>query len=586
MLSLNKYEEFLAPFGMYILIFLIEYFDPTDLKPNVYLSRDNVQTLSAAYMDRARYWLRECEAKHPDCKAQNPNFMPTRIVHVGTSDLLIPVHLEISTSFRSLNQDRRYCSLSHRWIGVEMELKTTNVEALMEEIPIESLSKASRDAIFVTRHLGLKYLWIDSLCIIQDSPEDWTREAATMAEIYENSVCTIAAAGETTVSCKAAFKAQNPLIHNHCRLGGSWNDGLYVKQFSSGLEGTNGSSLVQHKDLISRGWVYQERILSPKMIFFGDREILWSCRYGKASEEEPDGKSAKKIFGPLVSAEQLKASRNAVRGFSDFERLLQGTIVDAHGVDNFLHTRSFEWYQLISAYTICDLSHEGDRLIALAGLAQRIQSKTGWQYLAGLWRQSLFHDLRWYRTGEAKERSKSYIAPTWSWASVGGNVSWHMLSASHTELEPHPLIDIISVETETHSLDTTSTGKVTSGSLVVHGCLKTAAVFVFPPDWSHYPMHPSEDGLPLMISNYTMVGWLWLDVVFCELERILFMPLISDIFRKHSISSGSRTGFGLALIPKANYYERIGFFSLHASKARDLPQQWLIPGRKEIIVIK
>jgi hypothetical protein len=307
---------------MYVLIFLIA-FDPTRFKPKVYSSRDTVQTLSAAYMDRARYWLRECEAKHTGCKAQNSNFMPTRIVHVGTSDLLIPVHLEISAGFRSLNQDRRYCSLSHRWIGVEMELKTTNVEALMEEIPIECLSKASRDAIFVTRHLGLKYLWIDSLCIIQDLPEDWTREAITMADIYENSVCTIAAAGETTVSYKAAFEAQNPLIHNHCRLAGSWKDGLYVEQFSSGLEGTNGSSLVQHKDLISRGWVYQERILSPKILFFGDREVLWSCRYGRASEEEPDGESAKKIFGPLVSAEQLNANRNAEYRFSTFERLLQ-----------------------------------------------------------------------------------------------------------------------------------------------------------------------------------------------------------------------------------------------------------------------
>jgi hypothetical protein len=203
---------------------------------------------------------------------------------------------------------------------------------------------------------------------------------------------------------------------------------------------------------------------------------------------------------------------------------VQDATVDVNGVDEFFHLRSFIWYQLISAYTVCELSHEEDRLIALAGLAQRIQSKTGWQYLAGLWRQSLFHNLRWNRTGEAKERSKSYIPPTWSWASVGGKVSWQALSASHTKPEPHPLIDIISVETETHPLDTTGTGKVTNGSLIVHGYLKTLAEFIFPPDWSSYLASPPENALPLMISNYHIVGWLWLDVVFYELEKFLFMP--------------------------------------------------------------
>jgi hypothetical protein len=104
----------------------------------------------------------------------------------------------------------------------------------------------------------------------------------------------------------------------------------------------------------------------------------------------------------------------------------------------------------------------------------------------------------------------------------GGKVSWQALSASHTEPEPHPLIDIISVETETHPLDTTGTGKVTNGSLIVHGYLKTLAEFIFPPDWSSYLASPPENALPLMISNYHIVGWLWLDVVFLRIRKASF----------------------------------------------------------------
>lgn len=567
-------------------MFLTERFG-TPFTRGFYSSRDNIQTLSAAYMERARYWLRECEAKHSECRAHKPNFIPTRLVHVGTWDSPIPVLLEMSTGFGSICQERRYCSLSHRWVEAELELKTTNMDDLVQEIPMQYLSKAARDAILVTRNLGVKYLWIDSLCIIQDSEDDWMKEAALMADIYENSVCTIAAAGEATVSDEAAFAAQNRLIYNVCRLAGSSNNGVYVLGNTTpgfngyGLEGTNESSLVQHSDLLSRGWVYQERMLSPKMIFFGDREVLWSCRYGRASEEDPDGVPTMEIFGPLVSAEQMNANRDIISVISNFEKLRRGDFLipevnDAYG----LHRYSSLWYTLVSDYSSCKLSREEGRLIAFSGLAQRIQSKTGWQYLAGLWRQTLFYDLLWYRTKEVGRRGASYIAPTWSWASVTGTVELYCSIPlwSETRFEentPRPLIDVIGAETETYPLDTTRTGKVTNGKLVVRGYL--SGPLLNDSIWT-------ENKVVFEFSRCFQVN-LWLDVVFCELGDILFMPLYGAIFENSIPDVGAR-GAGLGLIPKTNYYERVGFFSISIirSPRKPLPQ-CLKLGEKETIII-
>jgi hypothetical protein len=495
--------------------------------------------------------------------------------------------LEINAGFGPLNQEKRYCSLSHRWVGVELQLKTTNFNELREKIPMDCLSKASRDAILVTRSLGFKYLWIDSLCIIQDLKEDWIREAAKMADVYENSACTIAAAGEATVSGEDAFIAQNPLIQNYCKVAGLWEDGLHVSPPTSGLEGTNKSPLFQHDDLLSRGWVYQERMLSRKIIFFGDREVQWSCQYGEASEEEPDGKSSDEIFGALVSEEQMNANWDTTRSYnmrniSAFNQLRQGSfdILNANGT----YEHSIAWYKIISEYSGCKLSREEDRLIAMSGLAQRIQAKTGWQYLAGLWRQSLLYDMLWYRIGKANRRGESYIAPTWSWASVGEEVSTYLLRISagqseQAELAKYPLVDIISADTETHPLDTTCTGKVNNGNLMVRGCLKNATEFILPTKYSN-PSLLSEGGpLCFMVRGRKIdVGWFSLDFISSKLEDILFIPLVSS-----GLTLNETAISGLALIPKANYYERIGYFELNTSY---LPREWLKLGEKETIVIK
>ena len=363
-------------------------------------------------MSRIRFWLRECRIKHLDCRALNPEFSPTRLIDVGTPDGLMPIHLSLR---RETNQGYQYCTLSHRWGNGDdvLKLESENLLELTEKIIFELLPKKFRDAIILTRSLGLRYLWIDSLCIIQDSVDDWTKEANSMADVYENSVCTIAAAGEVNIDPSDCFQTQNPLLHNWCKIAGSVDNGIFVRAYcSKGLEATLHSSLIEHAALRGRGWIFQERLLSPRMLYFGDREILWVCRQGKASEDNPNGPVTKPIFGPLVSEIKSTSYGYSDEGRTSFQRLLQGTGEDHHHL----------WYEVVQAYSKCNLTREGDKLIALSGVAQRIQKLTGWRYLAGVWDETLFHDLLWNLEGDAKRRKMSYVAPTWSWASVEGKI--------------------------------------------------------------------------------------------------------------------------------------------------------------------
>jgi Heterokaryon incompatibility protein (HET) len=119
--------------------------------------------------------------------------LPTRVIDVGPSDASIEPRLIISKG-----RDGAYIALSHRWGAPDLskpQLTTTaaNLPAMIEKIPLESMPLNYKDAVITTRKLSFRYLWIDSLCIIQDSMQDWEAESAKMGEVYQNAQLTIAA---------------------------------------------------------------------------------------------------------------------------------------------------------------------------------------------------------------------------------------------------------------------------------------------------------------------------------------------------------------------------------------------------------
>lgn len=150
----------------------------------------------------ARSWLENCHRSHADCickkDAETRNWKPTRLIKIDTEHCRLCVGDEIP-------QDVRYATLSHCWglVANKVVLTTRNINAFKERLPDLAQLKTFDDAIAITRKLGIEYLWIDSFCIIQDSREDWLKEAAVMNLIFKYSLCTISAtsAWDDTKGC-------------------------------------------------------------------------------------------------------------------------------------------------------------------------------------------------------------------------------------------------------------------------------------------------------------------------------------------------------------------------------------------------
>jgi hypothetical protein len=163
--------------------------DPRHWNAVGYASRISADTASYAAYVRVVDWLRECREKHTKCRASYEPALPSRVLDLVKLDQTSTIKLLETGGMRG-----EYVCLSHCWGNAQLittERKT--LELRKAGIPWDALSKTFQDAIVFTRCLQVRYLWIDSLCIIQDDQDDWRREAANMASIYENAWLTIAA---------------------------------------------------------------------------------------------------------------------------------------------------------------------------------------------------------------------------------------------------------------------------------------------------------------------------------------------------------------------------------------------------------
>lgn len=157
---------------------------------------DNSSTGSPAGFELASFWLRRCISEHGKCRKASVEkplpFVPTRLLDVSNDQVRL---IETGDGTSMKDKDRRYVALSHCWglITIIRTLKE-NYQGHLRNIGSTKLSKTFRDAVHTTRMLGFKYLWIDSLCIIQDSTSDWEAEAATMCDVYRGAALTLAAA--------------------------------------------------------------------------------------------------------------------------------------------------------------------------------------------------------------------------------------------------------------------------------------------------------------------------------------------------------------------------------------------------------
>ena len=285
---------------------------------------------------------------------------------------------------RNLGLDTiEYVALSHRW-GLEkfITLIFRNIDDFTKRLPLDDLRVVFRDAISLTRSLGIRYIWIDSLCIIQDSADDWRSESAIMGEIYRNSLFTIAASAAAEGNGNFYVK-RDVLNVTPFSVNIKWksHEGQYIC-----FKGNLRSSGIADAALNQRGWVIQERSLSPRTVYFG-QQLFWECRELVACETCPRGFCLQHDHGE-------RATR----------------VVKIREIDENSKTfNAVSWESVVSAYTRCGLTKGEDKLIALSGIAKQLRRLYNADYIAGLWRSELHQQLHWYMgSTENQAKPKSY----------------------------------------------------------------------------------------------------------------------------------------------------------------------------------
>jgi Heterokaryon incompatibility protein (HET) len=329
-------------------------------------------------LDLAKEWLKDCLKSHHKCTNQNSYGYPTRLLAVGSGVARLVLSSEMP-------DELKYATLSHCWgNSMHLKLKTSNLNNFRVQLPEMELCKTFKDAIAIAKYLDLEYLWIDSLCIVQDDPEDWRRESVRMSDIYGYSSINIAAtsARDGRIGCfferKASAVKGIPIYTKNQKI-------LYD------LVPRSVYNALRDAPLCNRAWAFQERFLAPRTLHFTDSQIFWECKESQACEIFPEGSPE------VLLREHLLPKANLA--LSDL------------------------WYRCVSLYSKGTLTYETDRLVAISGVVNWFQGRQmNNEYLAGMWRRDLEIQLCWrvlkpQDTGQTTE-SACYLAPSWSWASV------------------------------------------------------------------------------------------------------------------------------------------------------------------------
>jgi len=300
-----------------------------------------------------------------------------------------------------------YATLSYSWGSGGFAMTTTGNYAEMKlgfdghRLPI-----AFQDAAALAQSLNIQYLWIDTLCIIQDSPTDWEEQAARMGQIYEGAAITIAASLSTDPHSSLFQKRDS--THEELELFSGLKGGLMDVVFKARRKITRGihAKTGRSKDidpLDTRAWGLQEKLLSRRLIAFTGAELQWTCRASKSCE----------CHSNPIPVHPLSPTS-------------AGTTTTNEAV-----TFSKSWSQTIEEYSTRKLKFQKDRFPALSGLANKFGAATGYTFLAGGWKETVLYDLVWQRDMGPVLRSSTWFAPSWSWASSSGAVNFRFARHSY-----------------------------------------------------------------------------------------------------------------------------------------------------------
>lgn len=312
-----------------------------------------------------------------------------------------------------------YVALSHCW-GTGDDLKSKMMD-FQRELRIgmdpKLLPKTFRDAVHFTRQIGVRYLWIDSFCIIQDSDADWEEQNPKMASVYQGALCTIAAAASRD-SSGGLYDSNEMKSYVHFEHGGRRLVAYCHLDYKA----------IEKSVLNTRAWVLQEWILSPRLVHFTKDGVFWECISHIASKNN----DVDFYFTHI----QDQSFANEENGF--FPVMARAAAAGSFHTWQSLYEI---WARLIEDYTCRNMTLRDDKFAALTGLTTAFKSQLQDVSIAGLWRADFHMGLLWsvesyssidtlyleykrYRTPVWKAAMPGI--PSWSWASIDGPIHYNV----------------------------------------------------------------------------------------------------------------------------------------------------------------
>ncbi|KAI1333536.1 heterokaryon incompatibility protein-domain-containing protein [Xylariaceae sp. FL0016] len=382
----------------------------------------------------ARRWLKFCRANHPECTlAPIEGGMPTRLIDMGDPALGERPKI-VDTVARGLTAP--YAALSYCWGNdhrrVE-ELTDDKLIKMQEELDEDSLALTYKETMRLTRELGLRYLWVDCLCIVQGSARDWEHESKRMATVYGNSTLTLIA-GRSADRHAGFIKNEALKSKTICAL--PYGNGKDMGQAFVSLPRSYAVGPTN-----DRAWCFQESALSARAVIFAEELISFRCQRIDIREDGMMSNPENSQIRKNITATALPQSSTSDRGHESRESTDEHSLVNQDAArQQILRT----WYRdIVNATSKRGLTEPFDIFAVTTSLAQLAQPKIRSRYLAGIWEVDIARGLLW-RPRHAIQMHPSFLplarprhtsrkrlellgkiavrAPSWSWAAVMGEV--------------------------------------------------------------------------------------------------------------------------------------------------------------------
>lgn len=353
-----------------------------------------------------RRWLDDCTTTHECCLPNiPPPRLPTRVLDLRGG---FPDHDSVKLVQTSNGSTGAYCALSHCWGPKDKQpIKTlqSNLNKHISGISLSSLPRTFREAVILTRGLGIDYLWIDSLCIIQDSEADWRSEAASMGTLYQRATLVIVAAGshDSSGGLFTCERPQKTALQLPYTSDGNCNRGTFNMALRSPTMvpwgGGPSKVLPSGGPLRERAWAFQEWYLARRKVFFMPGGLTWHC--AESEHDEPGSATDLELY------------------------------------------ETMSWLDLVEIYSGKKVTFPSDRLIALQGVANEEGRRREDRFLSeGIWETGIPQQLLWFRGSILNQDNNSL--PSWSWASTAGSKYWlaSLLRTRHSDPLDHSCVVI------------------------------------------------------------------------------------------------------------------------------------------------